>query len=145
MRDDSVTFESTVTNGRFEPLVAETIRQLLRRMEGKRLRLKISRWTRQRSDRQNRYYWGVVVEMVWQMFLEYGNDMTKEEVHDFLKGPEVGALFTEVMDPRGEIHRVPLSTTKLTTVSWEDYMTKCRAWAARMGLQIPEPNEVLHG
>ncbi len=140
MNAEEAIFESVVTHGRFDPMVADSIRELLKRMEGKRLRLKISPWTRQRSARQNRYYWGVVIAYIWNMFVENGNDVTREEVHDFMKGE--CNIVHEFVDSQGECHKSIMSSTKLTTVQWEDYMTKCRQWAAIRGLDIPEPNEV---
>ncbi len=144
MNAEEAIFESVVTHGRFDPMVADSIRELLKRMEGKRLRLKISPWTRQRSARQNRYYWGVVIAYIWNMFVENGNDVTREEVHDFMKLTCGKTMLTlEVVDPQGEVHQSIKSSTKLNTKEWEQYMLACREWAARMGLQIPEPNEVM--
>jgi hypothetical protein len=144
MNHEKATFESVVKNGRFEPEVADSIRKLLARMEGKKLRLEITKATRIRSGNQNRYYWGVVVDMIWGMFVDAGNDVTREECHDFLKA-EVGRsiLDTEIVDPQGECHSIAKSTTRLTTMEFESYLERCREWAARMGLVIPLPNEVV--
>jgi hypothetical protein len=136
---DKVEFVSIVKQGRFAPEVQQAIREVMRRMEGQKLRVQISKYRKKRSDRQNRYYWSCVVERVWDALVEAGNDMTKEETHDFLKNE--CKLVIEVMDPHGEIIQTLKSTTKLTTLEFENYMTKCRVWAAERGIDIPEPNE----
>lgn len=82
-----------------------------------------------RSNQQNRYYWGVVCKLV--------SDHTgymPEEVHQimaekFLSYEKDGRVFTR-------------STTKLKTAEFEDYMEKCRRWAAmELQVYIPLPNE----
>lgn len=75
-----------------------------------------------RSSQQNRYYWGVVCKLV--------SDHTgyiPEEAHqimakEFLSYEKEGKPFTR-------------STSKLKTAEFEDYMEKCRRWAA-MELQV---------
>jgi hypothetical protein len=63
-------------------------------------------------------------------------------VHEFLK-LRVGKLAQNVVDPNGEVHKTLGSTTKLSTMEFEAYMTKIKAWAAEFGLQIPEPGEYI--
>lgn len=84
---------------------------------------------RKRSLQQNRYYWGVVCNLV--------SDHTgyaPEESHQimaemFLSYENKGKAFTK-------------STTKLKTVEFEEYMEKCRRWAAmELQVYIPLPNE----
>ena len=38
-----------------------------------------------RTNKQSRYYWGVVVKEVQLRLIELGNDVTPELTHDFLK------------------------------------------------------------
>lgn len=92
-----------------------------------------------RSSPENRYYWAVVIEMVWGMFTEFGNDLSKEEVNNYLK-VHVGKLFKDVHDKNGEVKKTLRSSSDLTTVEFEDYMSKIRSWASTMGCFIPEPN-----
>ncbi len=83
-----------------------------------------------RSQKQNRYYWGVVCKL-----LHDHTGYTPEEIHQilaqkFLSYEKIGKTFV-------------MSTTKLKTGKFEDYMENCRRWAA-MELQcdVPMPNEL---
>lgn len=86
-----------------------------------------------RSERENRYYWPVVVGIISD---ETGN--SPNAVHEFLK-------FThgtkEVINVKGIEFHAPKSTTQMTTGEFEDYMSRCRVWASEQGIFIPLPNE----
>jgi len=91
-----------------------------------------------RSTPENKYMWGVVVEIL-------SNELgySKNEMHEILKG-----LF--LREPRhikakDKVKEVWItkSTTELTVAEFEDYMSEIRQWASiEMGIFIPEPNEV---
>lgn len=120
--------------------VMQQVMRGLRVLDGKNVRITLEEIKRRRSDRQNRYYWGVIIVMVTEMFLDAGNTIDGEQVHEFLK-EHVGALKDTVLDPHGVLHSVVRSSTKLTTAEWEDYMERIRVWAADFSLNIPAPNE----
>lgn len=85
---------------------------------------------KQRSNNENRYYWGVVVKLLSEM-----TGYTDDEMHDALR-----MLFLLDRDKTIPTLR---STASLTTVEFENYMTNIREWASReMNCYIPEPNEV---
>lgn len=138
----STTFEctDTVMNGKLSPAISQSIAGLMRRMEGRKVSIAIKEARKRRSNKQNAYYFGVVVPAITQMFLGAGNDMDKEQVHEFLK-LHVGGLKAVATQPNGVKLTVAQSSSKLTTVQWEDYCEKIRAWAAQFGVQVPLPNE----
>ena len=82
-----------------------------------------------RSDLQNSYYFGVVVEMLAN---ELGYD--KDEMHEilkykFLQSNSMGMPYVK-------------STTKLSTGEFEDYLSGIKRWAAEfLHINIPDPNE----
>lgn len=85
-----------------------------------------------RSDKENRYYWAVIVKTLAD-FCGY----TSEEMHEALKWQ-----FLKVVTP-GKPNKVR-STSDLTTVEAEEYYESIRQWAAQeYGVIIPLPNEVL--
>ncbi len=139
---DSVEFDGLVKDGKIPHEMSIAIRDVICRFEGKRIKVTLSKFKRQRSRRQNAYYWGVIVVHVFDMFVEHGNDVSKDDVHQFLKS-EIGKLYKEIEGPGGEVHTIIRSSTELSTVEWEDYTEKCRAWAASIGRQIPLPNEMV--
>lgn len=101
------------------------------RLEGGLVQITIEKRKRPRSNEQNRYYWGVVVRIISD-HLGY----TPEEAHTALRGHFLTVLTDKTL---------PLikSTTDLSTVEFEAYMTKIREWASiEFQMYIPEPNEV---
>ncbi len=115
---------------------------LIRGLAGKRIRLKLALYQKKRSSNQNAFYWGVVIPAVTRMFREAGNMVDEEDTHNFLK-LRVGKLAQIIVTPDGEVVKSLGSTVKLSTMEFEDYLTKIRAWAAEWGCVIPMPNETL--
>jgi hypothetical protein len=139
---DVLELSCLVTNGRIPLEVSQAVAAALRRMDGKRVIISLRKHVNRRSDRQNRAYWGIIVPRVLEMFTDAGNDTTKEEIHEYLKEHVGGPMFARVLiDPDGERRPVVRSSTTLTTVEWEDFMEKIRAWAAERGLILPMPKE----
>ena len=96
-----------------------------------------------RSNEQNRYYHGVVVPLIQSAMVETtGEVLTREEVHQFLK---MQCNWREhVNASTGVCLKVPHTTTDLSTVEFEDYMERCRMFAAEyLDTVIPLPNEQL--
>ena len=99
-------------------------------LEGKSVDVVIRLPKKDRSNEQNRYYWGVVIRLLSE-HLGY----TDDEMHDALK----------MMFLKDNSRDIPTlrSTTELTTVEFEKYLEEVRMWAANMlGFYIPLPNEV---
>lgn len=131
---------SVVKNGRLSPPVADRIRKFLAEMEGKTVAIAMERKRRKRSNPQNAFYWGVVLPIAVSMFAEAGENADRDTVHRYLKG-EVGGMKKPVTSPDGEVIWRVDTSTRLTTMEWEDWMTKIRAWAAAFGVEMPLPNE----
>ncbi len=86
----------------------------------------------QRSIRQNKYYWKVIIGIVAE---ELG--YTKDEAHE--------ALAWHFLQVQEGDERLPKrrSTTDLTVQEFEAYALQCRVFAAQtLGLDVPEPNEI---
>lgn len=86
---------------------------------------------RARSDLQNNYYWGVVIELT-RNFCGY----SKEEMHDAF-----GMMFRKMEAVDG----IPTirSTTTMSTEEFSEYVENCRRFAAEeLRVYIPDPNEV---
>ena len=83
-----------------------------------------------RSLRQNSYYWGVVTKLLSDHF-----GYTPDETHESLK-----MEFLKVHND-GKPDTIK-STTNLSTAEMEDYLSRVRIWAsAEWQVFIPEPNE----
>lgn len=96
---------------------------------GQRVEVIIRKPRTKRSDVQNSYYWGVVIELLSK---ELGYD--KDEMHEilkykFLQSNAMGMPYVK-------------STTKLSTGEFEEYLSKIKQWAAEfLHIVIPDPNE----
>lgn len=97
---------------------------------------------KERSNPQNRYYWGVVVDTLSD---ETGYD--REEMHEIIKRKFL-TDYRIIKGSKGQAVQVETSnkTSTLNTKSFEDLMTRIRIWASRdLSIFIPEPNEQLQG
>jgi len=80
---------------------------------------------KKRSDAENRYYWGCVINDFITGFEEStGQEITPTEAHELLKihcnGIEIPNEAT------GEILKVGRTTAKLSTIEMEEYLDRCR-------------------
>ena len=112
--------------------------------DGEVVELIVRRPRTRRSDRQNAYYWGVVLALISEhtgqpvKAVYDGSGRVAAGVHDFLKDKFL-SCYDEFRDL--EIVR---STSSLTSAEFEAYLEKIREWANdELGLTIPLPNEVL--
>jgi len=91
-----------------------------------------------RSQQANRFYWGVVVELL----SEY-TGFTPDEMHEWLKMKFIPKQLA-VCDGNGEVEGefvIGGSTRKMSTAQFADYIETIREWAAsKLGVVIPDPN-----
>lgn len=139
----SKTYTAKVTKGKISLPDADRqeIAQVMQRMEGKFVCMTLAESKKPRSVKQNAFYWGSIVPAVHVIFESAGNNMHEDEVHEYLK-EHVGKL-VKFIRLNGENYKVVMSSTKLNTMQWEEYMDKIRVWASENELQLPYPNESL--
>ena len=111
-----------------------------RAVDGRKVVVTLEEAKKRRSNNQNAYMWGVVIPVITEMLRDFGNNVSPEETHEFLK-VHVGKLIKEVTSMDGKIRRIPGTTTTLSTLEMENYLEKCRAFAAENGCVVPLPNE----
>jgi hypothetical protein len=123
-------FLATIEGSKFKYKEPKLLADKIKKYEGKEVWVSLVKRSDSRSGNQNRYYWGVVVKILAE---ELG--YIDEEVHDSLK-----ARF--LADYSGILPRVK-STTVLSTVEFEDYLSQVRTFAStELNVFIPLPNEV---
>lgn len=114
-----------------EPSARERLKEDLKRFEGKEIQMTIKRRFKSRSDRQNRYYWGVVLKI---LSTEIGD--SPEAVHEALKFKFLGT--TEVKGLELIKSSAGLSTEEMT-----DYIESIRTWAVTfLNCEIPEAGSI---
>ena len=98
-------------------------------LEDKKIQAIVRKYKTVRSDNQNRYYWGVVINILGN---ELGNIPSK--MHSIL-----GFLF---LRDGGKYESIK-STSSLTTTEFEVYLESIRIWAlSDLHITIPLPNEI---
>lgn len=121
----------TVKDGRLRFNEPERLSLLLSDYEGQEVQVTVEKRVHKRSNKQNAYYWGVVIKMLGDYF-----GYLPDEMHSALK---LKFLLKE-MKPDGPL--VVGDTKDLTTDGWEEYMANVRMWANRdYHILIPLPNE----
>lgn len=106
-----------------------------RQFEGRRCTLTLALVRKQKSNPENRYCRGVVV----QRFAEYWG-LSNDQAHSALSFEHLKVIPTT---PDGRTYIRSTRLEEWNTAEWEDYMAFLRRWGAEeFGLQIEEPNEV---
>jgi hypothetical protein len=91
---------------------------------------------KKRTDKQNRYYWGVVIDYIARQM----GESDKDEVHKTLAMHFLGY---EEQTYGGVSFQSTRSTTSLSTEEMTEYIETVRRWAAEfLALNIPDPDQV---
>ena len=106
----------------------------LRELETGEYILTIKKRVKPRSNRENSYYWKVIVGI-----LSDHTGFTPDELHDCLK-----YKFLSEEDVRTGLVKTK-STSELSTLEFESYLTQIRTWASTdLHCFIPLPNEDIY-
>ena len=124
-------FYGQVKNNKLEIDQKHLFLNEIKRFDGKKIVLSLEVYCKQRSNRQNRYYWGVIIPMLAEEF-GYSNMETHEALKfQFLRIQTEGKPDT------------CKSTTSLNISDFEAYLITVREWAhSQWEVQIPLPNEI---
>lgn len=143
---NKVSIKTKVVNGRLES-GRDTLKAAIESHEGKRVEITVSRAKNTRTNAQNRWYWGVAVEMVRLRLLDLGSRYSSEQTHENLKhwicdfAPDI-MLEETVIEETGVILSSVKSTTELTTTEFMAYKLAIQQWASEnLGINIPDPDE----
>tara|TARA_R110002020_G_scaffold318905_12_gene534588 strand:- start:847 stop:1317 length:471 start_codon:yes stop_codon:yes gene_type:complete len=146
-----IDIRTEVHNGNLT-LNRDVIKSAIEQYEGKEVTLTIKRYYKKRSNDQNAYYFGVIVEH-WKNLLrtEWQEVLTKDQVHEFLKqnlsfeekvDEETGELIFNPINGRPIVKQK--STTSNNTWDQEEYHKAARDLAFEMfNYEIPLPDKEL--
>lgn len=124
-------FVGLVQDGRLHIDHRKQFDAYLKRFEGHEVELEVRKRRSKRSDRQNRYWWGVVVATLAQ-HCGYSPD----EMHEALKHK-----FLSQDDLQRGLVRIG-STAKLDTAAFAELVDRVVLWAAEdLGVIIPLPEQ----
>jgi hypothetical protein len=143
-------FTAKIKNGKILPIERVLYWDSMPEFEGRDVEITIERITN-RSNPQNRYYWGVVVYMVRERLEELGYTrsdlledtmgakLTRNDVHEFLKDSfnRSDIINTETGEILGSTSR---TTSKLKTKEFSEYVDHIKRWAVEsLDINIPDP------
>ena len=138
----SVKILSRIENGKCRRNLT-LIKSAFAKFEGKEIEITIKRKYKERTLPQNAFYWGVTITFFQNLFLEeWGEIKSVDETHEILKSV---CNFKEIVNENtGEIVKIPLSTTELTTAGFMDYQYKIKQFARDFfNCETPEPDQQL--
>lgn len=136
----SINIISQVSNGNLTRNRTR-IKDAIATFEGKDVSITIKKKRKTRSNSQNQYYWGVVLELTIDAIKkEWGEIWDKDNAHEFLKSRFL--YYEKYNENTGEIIKTPKSTTECSTVEYEEYLSQCRQFLKEwFNTDIPLPNE----
>lgn len=136
----SIKLPVQILNGKFASNLP-MIKSIIEHYEGHTIDVIFKKRKNKRSNRQNKYYWAVIVPITQNCLKEeWGEIWSLAEVHEFLKA---NCNFEELVNEEtGEVLRKTKSTTENDTKQQEDFHEKCRNLVSSFfNTEIPLPNE----
>ena len=122
--------KGTVTKGKFIPRDRTALLLDFAKREGKSIEVVVRDERKNRSRLENAYYWAVPIPLISE-----ATGFDRDETH-------LAMRIEFLTDNSGMLSKVR-STADLTTVEFEEYLSKIRRWASEfLSIYIPEPNEV---
>ncbi len=126
-------FRGTCKSGKIIPVNSQDWFLHLCTLEGKECEFIARKKTNQKSRKEEKYYWAVVVKMIAD---ECG--YTSEKAHGVLQ-----YKFFRYKDEKGNYYIKSTKLNQWITQNWEAKMSEIRQWASEfLGIFIPKPNEV---
>jgi hypothetical protein len=125
--------QATIQNNKLNLDSALDFSTYLLSLEGKRVTVTVEKEKRKRSNQQNKYYWGVILQLIAE---HTGED--PENLHEVLK-----AHFA----PKHVVGNIviPSATRYLDTIDFSLFVEKVVRWAGEeLQIVIPAPGEVIH-
>jgi hypothetical protein len=113
---------------------------------GQRIIMRIKKYRKSRSNKQNNYYWGCVIPYVQDGLNDMGFDrhlISAENVHHMLRDKflkeDIGVTDGE---HAGEFVTMVRSTSDLSTTEFMDYIADIQKWSMEfLNKYIPDPGE----
>jgi hypothetical protein len=136
-------FISKIEKGKLTFLNEEKVKSFISSIEGKDVVIDIKKHKKNRSNAQNRWYWGIALKKITQdLYNIQGELFTKEEIHAYHKSVVIASKFNTLNVLGKEILIFnDVSTKSMNTIQFNDFkQTIQNHWAVR-NIDIPDPNE----
>jgi hypothetical protein len=105
--------------------------------------ISFSKPKKNRSNNQNRYYWGLVLPLIQNGLLEATGELRSvDNIHYKILLPLFAPTNEIVNKDTGECIVERLTSSDLTTTQFCEYILEIQKWSAEfLGIDIPSPNE----
>lgn len=123
-------FTGMVNNGELKMNDKKSFLDFVSTLDGK-VEVVVKKWHDKRSEKQNRYYWGVVIQALVDYTGYTLDEMHETMKHKFLSEEDIERGLTKIK-----------STKDTNTREFVEYIRQIITWAStELGVYIPEPNE----
>jgi len=136
------TFTGKVINGKLTDFVMNGIIGEISALNGEIVKVTVEKAKKLRSQKQSRFYRGVIVELVRAWLFEQGVNLDKDETHEWIVR-RVWKFTEDKIMPDGSVFEVRRSSKEADTKLWELYQDVTRQYFAEKGLILPFPREEL--
>jgi hypothetical protein len=108
---------------------------------GKDVEIEVRLEAKTRSDKQNKWYWGVAIPTIIGYLKEFdGVTYSKEEIHEFiLKNIVKPEVKVSVVMGQQLITYAAKTTSKMSTVEFNVFKESLQLYFAEKGIIIPDP------
>lgn len=117
----------------------------IQHFEGKNVVITFSKPKKSRSNNQNAYYWGVVINLVQQGLVDATGELrSTNDIHYNILLPMFAPINDIVNKDTGEVINERITSSAMTTTQFMEYIISIQQWAAEfLNINIPDPNQEL--
>ena len=128
-------FKANIVDGKLDmtPEVKRRFYQRIKNLDGQKVAVSVNKMHNERSLRQLAYLWAGVYPAI----AEGWSGHSTKEIHAIMKDRHLPKTFFTF---RGKEYEVEISTSKLTTGKFNEYITRIMADVAVDGIMIPDPS-----
>lgn len=137
-----IQIQTSVDSGRFKRN-RNLILKAINSYEGKNVLITFEKPKKSRSNNQNAYYWGIVLNIVQQGLLEATGELrSNNDIHYNILLP----MFSPTNDitnlDTGEIVSERMTSSNMSTTQFMEFILDIQKWGAEfLNIDIPNPNE----
>lgn len=115
----------------------------IQHFEGKDVMITFSKPKKSRSNNQNAYYWGVVINLIQEGLLDATGELrSSNDIHYNILLPLFAPINEIINKDTGEVLNERITSSGMTTTQFMEYILEIQKWAAEfLCIDIPSPNE----
>ena len=115
----------------------------IKHFNNKEVIITFSKAKKERSNQQNRFYWGIVVPLVQNGLLEATGELrSSDNIHYKILLPMFAPVNELVNKDTGEIVSEKITSSEMTTTQFMEFILEVQKWSSEfLNIDIPNPNE----